>query len=51
MQSHKCAFLVEGDLCRNDDHCQYKLSPVVPYHLIFLCGKDQIIALEQAGIL
>jgi len=43
MQTHKCAFLDScGDQCRNDEHCQYKLTtantPLGP----MICGKDQM---------
>jgi hypothetical protein len=46
-QSHKCAFL-DGDECRADDHCQYKLTtacyPLGPK----FCGKDQILGVGKS---
>jgi RecB family exonuclease len=45
-QSHLCAFLSDYDLCRCDEHCQYKLTtsrlPLGPK----LCGKDQFMELR-----
>lgn len=52
MQNHNCAFLSEGDLCRNDDHCTYKVIlscyPLGPH----FCARDQIIEyLSRGGLL
>lgn len=48
MQSHECAFLDScGDQCRNDEHCQYKLTTGrLGFAGPTFCGKDQIIKIQ-----
>jgi hypothetical protein len=43
MQSHHCAYLDDGDRCRGDEHCQYKL---IAYPDLVFCEKDQIIGAQ-----
>jgi hypothetical protein len=47
MQQHHCAYLDDGDRCRGDEHCQYKLTADQYPDLVF-CGKDQI---TTAGVI
>jgi hypothetical protein len=47
-QSHKCAFLKEGDECVGNGWCQYKLvSQNLPQFGPVFCGKDQILTIDE----
>jgi hypothetical protein len=50
MQSHHCAYLHQGDQCRCDEHCQYKLTiSDEPFGQTIFCGKDQITRMKAGG--
>lgn len=56
MQSHNCAYLDTGDLCRSSGtHCQYKLRSVSDYDAHtngpLFCGKDQIVNPQKIPVL
>jgi hypothetical protein len=49
MQSHNCAYL-QGDQCRCDEHCQYKLTTAGESSGPVFCGKDQILKVQSEEI-